>query len=729
MIPLPVRWRQLAEVIRHLRYDRVSFRSIPMVDITNDQADAGEAVRWLGPIAIDGPPLDALFCHPASTVTYRIRAASGDRISAGCALLPEAWEKRKGGVEFSITVTADSGRATTRSLVAAPRDPWRRLSVPVANVASGFSRTNDDVVTVTLATSLPAGADASYAWAIWGEPRLDRLRKGPAQPGVLRALASRIVKQGVSQGLRSLYADSRRDATKAQYQAWFERHAAAHAASEAPAAGPLISILTPAFNTPPALLHACIASVLAQTYTHWEWCLCNDASTSADTVAVLRAQTDPRIRVIDLAQNAGIALATQAALDAATGDFVALLDSDDELTPDALQQMVRRIADSPSADILYSDEDKRDEDEGLSEPFFKPDWSPDHLLSAMYTCHLTVARRELTLRAGGFRKECEGSQDHDLFLRMSELTDRIEHVPRILYHWRRAPMSGATKAGSKPWAEDAGRLAVANHLERRRLPADVVSGGVPGLYRPRVAIAGDPAVLVFVLGDDAAQTGTCVSRIRAVTRHEHYDIIVTLPVSAEINALVRQSTAAHVAFVDSALDVGEDWLTSLLEFSQLAPIGAAGGKVHYADGRLRHIGLLLGTGGAGGGVARAMHQHPGTSYGYFSSAIGIRNYSAVSGEFFMTRRAEIEAAGGFDESLPWIGADVAYCLKAQDAGRRVVFTPYALAKIRKGAEPLPAAPPPEAIAALRARWPEAFARDPYANPNLSTRSADYELEP
>lgn len=698
-----------------------------MTGVESNQASVAEAVRWLGPVGIAGDTHDALFAHPISSVSYEIIAEPGDRIVSECALLPDAWDRNTGGVEFRISITT---RAGTRqgSVVVDPRAQsghrrWIRLAV-------GTGVTAQETVTVTLATGLPPGAGGAYAMAVWGAPSLERRRHGATAASVTGHVVGRMLREGPKRALRSLYAATHVDGEKLRYQAWFERHApgAAALAEQSRAAGafsvqPLISLLTPAYNTPPDLLRACVDSVLSQTYSRWEWCLANDASTSDATLAVLRSLTDPRIRVIDLPQNAGIAQATQVALDAATGDYIALLDSDDELTPDALFRMVECINERPDADVLYSDEDKRDEDGGLSEPYFKPDWSPDHLLGAMYICHFTMARRETALRAGGFRTRCDASQDHDLLLRLSDETSRIAHVPRILYHWRRAPMSGATKAGSKPKAETAGQLAVADHLERHDFGADVGSGGVPGLYRPRFRLRGDPSALVVVLGDDPAAADACARRIGDVTTHPRFNVTPALPVSAELNALLASAQADHVVFIDAAFDVLDaDWLSSLVEFSQQEAIGAVGGKVQYADGRLRHIGLLL---GVGAGVARAMHQHPGTSYGYFSSSIGLRNYSAVSGELMMTRHDLIARLGGFDEALPWNGADVDYCLRARRAGLRIVFTPWARTQIRDGMAPAPAVPDSATVAELRRRWPDAFARDPYFNPNLSTISGDY----
>jgi O-antigen biosynthesis protein len=515
------------------------------------------------------------------------------------------------------------------------------------------------------------------------------------------------------------------------YRRWLARYtpsptdlARMSADAERLAYRPLISIITPVYNTNPRWLRACIASVQRQVYTNWQLCLADDGSTAAETVAVLREQRDLRIRVTRLEKNARISAASNAALALATGEFIALLDHDDELTPDALYHVVRHLNDVPGSDVIYSDEDKLDPDGHYSEPFFKPDWSPEHLLTAMYTCHLTVARKSLVDRIGGFRIGYEGAQDHDLMLRLSEMTTNIHHLPRILYHWRRTPESTASAGSAKPWADDAGRRALADYVARQHIDADVVSGGVPGLYRVRFAIHGEPRVHVLVIGPsgtgDELQARTAYRNV-AVTP---LDPTFTDVVSA-INAAAARVEGEHLLFLAAALEPLDDqWLAALLEYSQQPHIGAVGARIESADGRLRHIGLVTCT---ACGPSAVFQGHAGTSYGHFSSAIGVRNYSAVSGECLMTRRDVFGIVGGFDPRLPWIGADVDYCLRIREAGLRIVSTPYA--RLR-----LPEAAAAErsyvsATAALRQKWGAVLDRDPHYNVNLSRASADYELPP
>ena len=223
-------------------------------------------------------------------------------------------------------------------------------------------------------------------------------------------------------------------------------------------AQPLVSIIVPVYNTDPRWLRAAIESVRRQAYTRWELCICDDASTSPETREVLgEYESDPRIRIAFAAQNRGISAASNAALALARGELVALLDHDDELAPDALAEVVKHVNAHPDADVIYSDEDKLDLRGERCDPYFKPDWSPEHFLATMYTCHLMVIRRDVLADVGGFRTGYEGAQDYDLLLRIMDRTSKIHHIPRILYHWRKHAQSTASVAQAKPWALDAGR--------------------------------------------------------------------------------------------------------------------------------------------------------------------------------------------------------------------------------------------------------------------------------
>lgn len=718
------RWRRLAHLGALLGSERIPLRARPMASLESDLAAPGDAVRWLGALAIGGETREALFAHPRSQVTYSWRARRGDVVTADCALLPDVWSKNSGGVAFTIAVTVPATGATaSETLVLNPgRRPgdrrWRplRVAIPIER---------DDEVSIAFATRVPEGASPDHAWATWGDPRVERPHSRADVSRARAAFVRTALRHGPRAAARELQASALLDERTAAYRRWAQAHApdpAALAAMAAECAGfarrPLVSVITPVYNTDPRWLRACIASVAAQVYPDWELCLCDDGSTSEATRAVLREQTDPRIHVTFLKKNAGISAASNAALALARGEYIALLDHDDELTPDALYHVAKHLNAVPDTDVVYSDEDKRDADGGLSDPFFKPCWSPEHLLSAMYTCHLTVARKSLVDRVGGFRIGYEGSQDHDLMLRLSEVATRIDHLPHILYHWRRTPESTASNGSVKPWATDAGKRALEDYLRRNGVDGEVVSGGVPGLYRARFAITGNPLVTIVVVAENATEAALAdaVAALRAQTRYAPIEVVTAAgapsALTGQVNAAIRAAAGAHVVVIDAALrPLDDEWLEALLEYSQREAIGAAGGKIQYADGRLRHIGIVT---CVAGGPAHIFEGYPGESYGYFSSAIGVRNYAALSGECLMTRRDVFERLGGFNEQWTWRDADIDYCVRARAAGLRLVFTPYARFRWTG------AAGAPRRTATVH--------DDPYYNRNLSRVSADYWLD-
>ena len=527
---------------------------------------------------------------------------------------------------------------------------------------------------------------------------------------------------------------------------------------------PLISVLTPVYNTEPRWLRACIESVRRQAYPRWELCLCDDASTRPETRAVLREyESDPRIKVTYLEKNARISEATNAALALASGDFVALLDHDDELTPDALFHVATYLGEHRGADMVYSDEDKLDLAGRRCDPYFKPDWSPEHFLTCMYTCHLMVVRRSVLQAVGGFRRGYEGSQDYDLVLRLMEATDRIHHIPRILYHWRKLPESTASAGQAKPWALDSGRAAVEDYVKRNAIDAEVLPGVAGGLFRVRRAIAGTPLVSLVIptagrlRQDGQRQTDLVAACVRSViqkTRYPHYELILVADraglqpttvkalqgsrhrvvtddaagpfnFSRKINIGVAHAEGAHVVLFNDDLEVmAPEWLSAMLEYSQQPAIGAVGAKLLYPDGRLQHVGMILGVAGI---AAHAWHQHPGSSPGYASGAVSVRNVSAVTAACLMSRRDVFLEVGGFDERFRVDFNDVDYCLRVRQAGYRIVFTPYAQLYHHESASFGPRVQDDAGAAEMRRRWGAVLDADPYYNPNLTRDYPDYRI--
>ena len=475
---------------------------------------------------------------------------------------------------------------------------------------------------------------------------------------------------------------------------------------------PLISVLVPVWRTPRWALERCVGSVLAQDFADWELCICDDGSGEPDLTDYLASlcRLDRRIHVTALGTSEGISNATNAALALARGRYVAFLDHDDELAPCALSTVARAIEANEGVDVLYSDEDKIDERGERFDPLFKPDWSPDLLLSFAYLCHLTVIQRQLVEDLGGLRSEFDGSQDYDLSLRATERADSIVHIPEILYHWRALAGSAAsdtTTSVAKPWAYEAGRLAIADALARRGEAGEVTSlEHFPGRYHVRRAIAARPRVSVIIpFRDEPALLATCATSLRNDPGYDNFELVLVdngseLPETQALldrlstqpnvrvieapgpfnwatinNDAARTTTGDLLLFMNNDIEARKPgWLDALVGHAQRPEVGAVGARLVYPDGAIQHAGVVIGLGGIAGHVLRGL---PADHAGYNSMAIQTRNCSVVTGAAMMTRRDLFEAVGGFDKHLPVAFNDVDYCLKLREQGYLVVYTPLA----------------------------------------------------
>ena len=294
---------------------------------------------------------------------------------------------------------------------------------------------------------------------------------------------------------------------------------------------PKISVIVPIYNVAPKWLDRCIRSVENQYYENWELCLYDDASSERETIDCLKQwerKNDPRIKIQYGEKNLHISGASNEALKMATGEFIALLDHDDELAPDALFENVKAINHQPDADMIYSDEDKISETGDRLTPFFKPSWSLDLLLSHMYTGHLGVYRKSIVDQIGGFRVGYEGSQDYDLVLRLIEKTkeEKIVHIPKILYHWRTIAASTAISPESKNYAYEAGKKAISSYLDRQGERAFVELTDIKGNYKIKREIKGLPKVSIVICSRDQRALASCLKSIYETTTYENREIIV-----------------------------------------------------------------------------------------------------------------------------------------------------------------------------------------------------------
>jgi GT2 family glycosyltransferase len=515
----------------------------------------------------------------------------------------------------------------------------------------------------------------------------------------------------------------------------------------------LISIITPVFNTPAAWLGEAIDSILAQAYENWELILIDDGSTLAETVALLATVSarDPRIVVVRRESTGGISAASNSGLERARGEWVSLFDHDDLLEPDALFEVVKFLQGNREVDLIFSDEDKITE-EGLAAPQFKPDWSPDFLLSYNYLCHFTTLRRELVEKAGRFRSDFDGAQDYDLFLRITELTSRIHHLPRILYHWRRSETSTSDNIRRKPQALEAGRRAVESHLERRGERGHVTVDWHTHAYWVKRELRETRRISIIIATRDRIDLlSRCISSITSKTSYPNYEIIVVdneskseearayfrhfehrllhftgpFNFSALNNLAVEQSNSPWLLFLNNDVEVIDgEWLTVMAEHVQRPEVGAVGARLLYPNDTVQHAGVVLGVGGI---AEHAFRHFPADAPGVSRQLQVTRNYSSVTGACLLTRRDVFEEIGGFDEErLPVTFNDVDLCLKMRRAGYLIVYTPFAKlyhhesATRRRSVEALE-------TEVMRERWPEYLERDPYYNPNLSRDRADFSL--
>jgi GT2 family glycosyltransferase len=465
-------------------------------------------------------------------------------------------------------------------------------------------------------------------------------------------------------------------ARRRQYRSWMALHtpgaaelATMRRVAARDDAARVISLVMPVHNPAKEWLESAIGSVLEQAYPHLELCIADDASTEAHVRSVLAvAAADSRMRVVYRDVQGGIAAASNSALALATGEYVGFIDNDDVLRPHALASMAAYLREHPDADVVYSDEDKLLPDGTLGAPTFKPDFSPDRLLAENYINHFTIARRALVDAVGGFREGFDGSQDHDLMLRVSEHAAHVGHVADVLYAWRMVPGSTAVSAGFKPLAQDAGRRAVSDALERRGLAGRVDLGPSPGLYIPRYTIGGTPTVDVVVIartrGSDAAECIARVEQLSTYADHRVTAVIAGRNTPAAINTAVRALRGDHIVLLDASTRViTPEWLQIMLELSQRSGIGAVGLRLRYADGTVAHEGMICGRLGLANSVDQHLHV--------------IKEMSAVSGACMMTRRDVFDAVGGLDERFHRALWDVDYCIRVRRLDNRVLCTPLA----------------------------------------------------
>jgi len=533
---------------------------------------------------------------------------------------------------------------------------------------------------------------------------------------------------------------------------------------------PLVSVVMPTYNTAPVFLRACIDSVLGQSYPHWELCIADDASPMPHVREILSAYQakDARIKLCFREQNGHISHASNSALALATGEFVALLDHDDELAPHALLFVAQAINQTPDAQVLYSDEDKLNKNGERCDVHFKSDWNPDLFFSQNYVSHLGVYRHALLQSIGGFRPGLEGSQDQDLLLRcLPHISgQQIVHIPKVLYHWRTVEGSTALGANEKCYTTQAGVKALTDYFAANGPNGVKVDAGlIPNTYKLSWPIP-QPAPLVSLLiptRDRKEITEVAVRSILDKTTYPNFEILILDNGSTEpqtlhwFDAIQHQDKRVKVLRYDhpfnySAINnfgakkargsilglvnndveiISPDWLTEMVGHASRADVGCVGAKLYYSNNTLQHAGVIIGLGGVAGHSHKHAHR---SSTGYFHRLVLTQALSAVTAACLLVRKTIYREVMGLDEkNLAVAFNDIDFCLKVMQAGYRNIWTPYAelyhYESISRGAEDTPEKQIrfQTEVIYMKEKWGDTLAGDPFYSPNLTLDREDFSI--
>jgi O-antigen biosynthesis protein len=523
---------------------------------------------------------------------------------------------------------------------------------------------------------------------------------------------------------------------------------------------PVFSVLMPTYKSDLRLLAKAIDSVRNQVYPYWELCIVDDGSASPELGALLEryAGYDQRVKLHLCAENSGISAATNIAVEMAHGEFVALFDHDDELAPHALFAMAHAANKHPNADMIYSDEDKINEAGHRFGPFFKPDWSPEFMLSCMYTCHLGVYRRSLVEAVGGFRPEFDFAQDYDLALRVSARAREIVHVPDILYHWRVTSRSTAGGADAKPTAELAARRAVQAALDVEGLTGRVIESAYRGMHRIDLDLPGEPLVSIVIpsagrrisQGKESWYLLDLLRSISAKSTYKNIEIVLVhngdleqklsnelrafsikyvhyaatqFNIAEKMNLGVESASGTYIILLNDDMTViSPGWIEKMLMWFSKPGVVGVGAKLLFPDDTVQHAGVLL----LGQGPSHVYYGATKDYPGLVGSACLVRNYAAVTGACLMTRRRDYVEVGGFDPSFRINYNDIDFCMRLGERGR-IVYTPYALLYHYESVSKDQSSP--DELKRFNERWSRIVGNDSFYNRNLSQTSSFMDIAP
>ncbi|NLW79425.1 MAG: glycosyltransferase [Ruminococcaceae bacterium] len=525
---------------------------------------------------------------------------------------------------------------------------------------------------------------------------------------------------------------------------------------------PRISVCVPVYNTTRQFFDELLASVAKQSYSNWELCILNASDDPQVVRELLSRYDDERIQCVD-AENAGISANCNRAARMASGHYLVFLDHDDLLSPNALFEVAKRVA-RTEAPFIYSDEALFKN--SMAHPtvaHFKPDYSPQYLLNCNYIAHLAAIRTDVFNKVGGFRSEFDGSQDHDLFLRVLEETGGAEHIPKVLYYWREHEESTSTGVEAKPYVAEAAKKAIDEHLQRIGVLGDAVDGLFPSTYKVNYGIKGRPLVSIIIPNNEhVIDLDRCIRSIYANTQYRPFEVLVvennsrtvetfsyyekftrTYP---ECRVLIydeekqfnfsricnfgrKHARGDYLLFLNNDTEViTPGWLGEMLQLCQLQDVAVVGAKLYYPDDTVQHAGVITGLGGYAG------HSHKyamrGRS-GYMFRLACVQELSAVTGACMMVQKKAFDEVGGFDTGFAVAYNDVDLCLRLRRRGKWVLFTPYAElyhheSKSRGTDEEGEAA---DRFAhekeLLYDRYGDELRRDPFYNPNLTADREDF----
>ena len=568
---------------------------------------------------------------------------------------------------------------------------------------------------------------------------------------------------------RVFHIKENRKSNQEQYLIWMEKNKLTEADLEKQrnhkfSVSPKVSIVVPMYNTNEVFFKELIDSIEKQTYSNWELCLADGSESENENLK--KYMKNENIKYKFLNSNKGISENTNEAIKMATGEYIGFLDHDDILSEDALYEIVKCINENEEAEFIYSDEDKIDQTGERFEPYFKPDYSPETLECNNYITHFVVVKKELIDEVGMLDSKFNGAQDFDFVLRATVKAKRVEHISKVLYHWRVHRDSTANVADAKPYAYEAGVRAVKAHIERCLKKGQVEDGqDVPGIYKIKYEIEGNPKVSIIIPNKDNVNLlKKCIESIQSLTTYKNYEIVIiennsekkeTLEYyneitksenirvinsglkefnySALINFAVKNVDGEYILQLNNDTKVlTPDWLEIMIGYAQDKNIGAIGARLYYEDKTLQHAGIIIGLSGIAGNMLVNL---PFGKHAYFGREAATRNVSAVTGACMFSRRELYEEVGYMDENDFKVAFnDVDFCLKLMEKGYRNLYIPYVeLYHYESKSRGYEYSKEKEErfnreAENFKRKWKKYIDYDPYYNINFTRKTCNYDID-